>query len=90
MTKIPGSATAGKHPVLLFLRGDGDANGMPTKQLVGFQTVSLDANAEATLEFQVNPCEDFGRANEEGLMVMESGTHHLVVGDQEYAINTCI
>ncbi|XP_073276036.1 probable beta-D-xylosidase 7 [Primulina huaijiensis] len=81
---------AGKHPVLLFLRGDGDADGRPTKQLVGFQTVSLDANEEATLEFQVNPCEDFGRANEEGSMMMESGTHHLVIGDQEYAIHTNI
>ncbi|KZV30032.1 putative beta-D-xylosidase 7 [Dorcoceras hygrometricum] len=81
---------AGKHPVLLFLRNEGGSNGSPTKQLVGFQTVSLDANEEATLEFQVNPCEDFARANVEGSMMMESGTRHLVVGEEEYAINAYI
>ncbi|GFP79952.1 probable beta-d-xylosidase 7 [Phtheirospermum japonicum] len=78
---------AGKHPVLLFLKLDTRAGrGNSIKQLVGFQTVSLNANEKASVEFQVSPCEHFSRASEDGTLMVESGVHYLVVGDQEYPI----
>ncbi|KAI3465102.1 hypothetical protein Pfo_021765 [Paulownia fortunei] len=76
----------GKHPVLLFLRHDQAGKGSPMKQLVGFQTVRLDAKEKASVEIQVNPCEHFSRASEDGMLVIESGTQYLVVGDQVYPI----
>ncbi|KAL2468006.1 putative beta-D-xylosidase 7 [Forsythia ovata] len=78
---------AGKHPVLLFLRQEKAGNGSPIKHLVGFQTVRLNPNAKANVEFQVNPCEHFSRANEDGLLVIDEGIQYLVVGDEEYSIS---
>ncbi|KAL2551537.1 putative beta-D-xylosidase 7 [Forsythia ovata] len=78
---------AGKHPVLLFLRQEKAGNGSPIKQLVGFQTVILNPKAKANVEFQVNPCEHFSKANEDGLLVIEKGIQYLVVGDEEYSIS---
>ncbi|EYU23229.1 hypothetical protein MIMGU_mgv1a021944mg [Erythranthe guttata] len=76
---------AGKHPVLLFLRRDEVVKGSPVKQLVGFQTVKLNADEKANVEFEINPCEQFSRASEDGTMVIDySGLQYLVVGDQEY------
>ncbi|KAL3618013.1 putative beta-D-xylosidase 7 [Castilleja foliolosa] len=78
---------AGKHPVLLFLRLDSQAGRVnPIKQLVGFETVSLNANEKASVEFRVSPCKHFSRASEDGTLMVESGVHYLVVGDQEYPI----
>lgn len=76
------------HSVLLFVRrNDEDLNGHFIKQLVGFQRVSLGAKGKGEVEFVVKPCEHFSRANENGLMVVEEGSHSLVVGDQEFAID---
>ncbi|KAL9172031.1 hypothetical protein ABFS82_03G018300 [Erythranthe guttata] len=77
---------AGKNSVLLFVRRDEAVKGSPVKQLVGFQTVRLNANEKANVEFEINPCEHFSSASEDGTMVIQSGTHYLVVGDQEYPI----
>ncbi|KAL0313961.1 UNVERIFIED_CONTAM: putative beta-D-xylosidase 7 [Sesamum angustifolium] len=80
--------TAGKHPVLLFLRRDHEGgNASPVKQLVGFQKVRLNAKEKGSVEFEVSPCEHFSRASEDGNLVIESGDHYLVVGDQEYPIS---
>lgn len=76
----------GKHPVLLFVRRDGGRSGRPMKQLVGFQTVRLEAEEKADVEFEVNPCQQFSSADEDGVMVIESGQLFLVVGDQEFDI----
>ncbi|PIN24744.1 Xylan 1,4-beta-xylosidase [Handroanthus impetiginosus] len=78
----------GKHPVLLFIKRDKGNKESPVKQLVGFKTVSLKANDKADVVFEINPCEHFGRANEDGTMVIESGKQYLVVGGQEYLIST--
>ncbi|CAA0843381.1 Probable beta-D-xylosidase 7 [Striga hermonthica] len=79
---------AGTHPVLLFLKSkQGGRDGVPIKQLVGFQTVSLGANQKGSVEFQVNPCEQFSYANADGNLVVELGAQYLVVGDQEHLIN---
>lgn len=78
---------AGKHPVLLFLRRSQGGSSSPVKQLVGFQTVKTNAKEKVSVEFQVNPCEHFSRASEDGVMVIESGDGHLVVGDEEYPIS---
>ncbi|KAI3920005.1 hypothetical protein MKW98_001261 [Papaver atlanticum] len=78
---------SGKHPVLLFIRQSETRHGSPVKQLIGFQSVKLAAGEKADLEFTLSPCEHLSRANNDGLMVMEEGSHFLVVGDQEYPIS---
>ncbi|KAI3887305.1 hypothetical protein MKX03_017866 [Papaver bracteatum] len=78
---------SGKHPVLLFIRQSETRHGSSVKQLIGFQSVKLAAGEKADLEFTLSPCEHLSRANNDGLMVMEEGSHFLVVGDQEYPIS---
>ncbi|KAK9110663.1 hypothetical protein Sjap_018723 [Stephania japonica] len=78
---------SGKHPVLLFVEPSVVRRGSPMKQLVGFQSVHLNAGEEAQVEFGVSPCEHLSRANEEGLMVMEGGSHFLVVGEEKHQIS---
>ncbi|CAK9174271.1 unnamed protein product [Ilex paraguariensis] len=81
---------AGKHPVLLFVRQAKLTSGSPMKQLVGFQSVSLNTGERAEIEFVLSPCEHLSRANEHGLMVIEEGTHSLVVGNKEYTISIAV
>lgn len=78
---------AGKHPVLLFVRHERRSNGRPVKQLVGFESVSLNSRERAEIEFVLNPCEHLSTANEDGFMVIEEGYRYLVVEDQEFPIS---
>nr|GMD52130.1 probable beta-D-xylosidase 7 [Ipomoea batatas] len=78
---------ASKHPVLLFLRQDRRGQRDPIKQLVGFQSVKLNAGESSEIEFVVNPCEHFSKASENGSMVIERGKYFLVVEDEEYPIS---
>ncbi|EYU33329.1 hypothetical protein MIMGU_mgv1a001598mg [Erythranthe guttata] len=82
----------GKHPVLLFVRHEttSNINGRPSKELVGFESVSLDARERAEIEFVLDPCENLSTANEDGVMVIEEGYRYLVVEDKEYAINVVL
>ncbi|GLT64293.1 hypothetical protein SLA2020_367970 [Shorea laevis] len=81
---------AGKHSVLLFMRRKKPSHGSPVKELVGFQSVNLKAGERAEVEFVLNPCEHLSRANEAGLMVIEPGSHFLVVGDVELPLTITI
>lgn len=81
---------AGKHSVLLFMRRKKPSHGSPVKELVGFQSVNLKAGKRAKVEFVLNPCEHLSRANEAGLMVIEPGSHFLVVGDVELPLTITI
>ncbi|KAI4375105.1 hypothetical protein MLD38_013015 [Melastoma candidum] len=81
-----GGNMAGKHPVLLFLRRAVGRTGSPRKQLVDFQSIELKAGEEVEIEFELRPCEHLSRANEDGVMVMEEGSHFLVVEEEEYPI----
>ncbi|KVH98568.1 Fibronectin type III-like domain-containing protein [Cynara cardunculus var. scolymus] len=76
----------GKHAVLLFVKHDKAGNGKPMKQLAAFESVKTGSGERVEVEFVVSPCEHFGTANEDGLMVIEEGSRYLVVGDQQYAI----
>lgn len=76
----------GSHPVLLFLKREKANNGSPLKQLLGFKTVQLDPKAKVEVEYPLNPCGDFSRADENGEMVIDEGTHYLTVGDEEHSI----
>lgn len=78
---------AGKHSVLLFVRQEKPRNGNPVKQLVGFQSVKINGGEKAEVQFVLNPCEHFSSGNEDGLMVLEEGSHVLLVGDAEYPIH---
>ncbi|KAL3619724.1 putative beta-D-xylosidase 7 [Castilleja foliolosa] len=73
-----------KHPVLLFVRYENGGNGNPMKRLVGFESVSLSPGENREIEFVVSSCEHLSHADEDGAMVIENGTLHLVVGDEEY------
>lgn len=82
---------AGKHPILLFMKhkiSQGDTASL--KQLVGFQSVSLNSRERGVIEFVLNPCEHLSTANEDGLMVIEEGYRYLVVEDKEYLVNIVI
>lgn len=81
---------AGKHPVLLFVRHGKHGNGRPRKQLIGFQSVILSAGEKAEIEFEISPCQHLSRANEDGLMVMEEGTHFLIVGGNKHPISVVV
>lgn len=85
-----GGELAGNHSVLLFVRSNVEMNGRPMKQLVGFDKVSLNAGQRAEIEFLLNPCEHLGRANKDGVMVIEEGLNFLVVGNEEYPITITI
>ncbi|XP_022997068.1 probable beta-D-xylosidase 7 [Cucurbita maxima] len=77
----------GKHSVLLFVKPTKPENGSPMKQLVGFKRVEINAGDRSEVEFLVNPCKHVSKANEEGLMVIEEGSHSLVVGDVEHPLD---
>ncbi|XP_057794542.1 probable beta-D-xylosidase 7 isoform X2 [Salvia miltiorrhiza] len=78
---------SGKHPVLLFARHERLGEGRPIKQLVGFESVSLDPKQRAEIEFVLNPCEHLTTAKIDGSMVIEEGYRYLVVQDKEFLIN---
>ncbi|CAL0317877.1 unnamed protein product [Lupinus luteus] len=77
----------GKHPVLLFMRQAKQRNGNPIKQLVGFQSVKLDAGERSQVGFEISPCEHLSTANEAGLKVIEEGSYLLLAGEEEYPLN---
>ncbi|XP_047319957.1 probable beta-D-xylosidase 7 isoform X1 [Impatiens glandulifera] len=81
---------SGRHPVLLFVKQEKGDENRAVKQLVGFESVALKGGGKKEVEFELNPCEHFGRANEDGLMVIDDGSRLLVVGDQSYSINVVI
>ncbi|KAK9110662.1 hypothetical protein Sjap_018722 [Stephania japonica] len=78
---------SGNHPVLLFAKPSVHRDGSPIKQLVGFQSMHLNAGEEGEVEFGLSPCEHLSRANEEGLMVMERGSYFLMVGEEMQQIS---
>ncbi|KAL3845801.1 hypothetical protein ACJIZ3_003204 [Penstemon smallii] len=57
---------AEKHPVLMFIRHGMSRNGSCVKQLVEFESVSLNAGERGKIEFVLNPCEHFSTTNGEG------------------------
>ncbi|KAF6154074.1 hypothetical protein GIB67_031335 [Kingdonia uniflora] len=77
---------SGKHPVLLFVQHSEVRHGSPIEELVGFETVHLNAGERGETAFVLSPCEHLSRVNEDGLMVMEEGSYFLVVGDAEYKL----
>ncbi|KAK9053399.1 hypothetical protein SSX86_030033 [Deinandra increscens subsp. villosa] len=79
---------ASNHTVLLYAKWG--PKGHFIRQLVGFERLSLGAMERGEVEFVVRPCEHFSSPNEDGLMVIEEGSHSLVVGDEEYTIDIVI
>ncbi|XP_047340618.1 probable beta-D-xylosidase 7 [Impatiens glandulifera] len=75
---------AGKHPVLLFVKRVLPGRNSIVKQLIGFESVRLNGGESGRVEFTVSPCEHLGQANEDGLMGIEGGSYHLVVGDEKH------
>ncbi|KAJ8500950.1 hypothetical protein OPV22_011502 [Ensete ventricosum] len=78
---------AGKHPVLLFSRWPSTEHGRLVKQLVGFQSVHLEAGESTKVEFPLSACEHLSRVMDDGRRVLDKGSHFLIVGDKEHEIN---
>ncbi|KAJ8541404.1 hypothetical protein K7X08_002220 [Anisodus acutangulus] len=81
---------AGKHPVLLFLRHSNTMDEVPTKTLIGFKSVNLEAGENTHIAFDVKPCEHFTRANTYGSLVIDEGQYFLLVGDEEYPVTVFV
>ncbi|KAG8632968.1 hypothetical protein MANES_18G069200v8 [Manihot esculenta] len=81
---------AGRHPVLVFAKQAKLGNGKPLKQLVGFQSVKLNAKAKAEIKYELNPCEHLTRANEDGSMVIDEGLYYFIVGSEEYPLTVIV
>lgn len=77
---------SGRHPVLLFARAGKQNEGSPMKQLIGFESIDLKEGQERDIEFVVSPCEHLSTANKDGLMALDEGVYHLVVGQTAYQI----
>jgi hypothetical protein len=77
----------GKHSVLMFLRWPNATDGRPSSQLIGFQSQHLKTGEKASVRFDVSPCEHFGRAREDGKMVIDRGSHFLTVGKDVWEIS---
>ncbi|CAO2141518.1 unnamed protein product [Urochloa humidicola] len=77
----------GKNSVLMFLRWPNATDGRPSSQLVGFQSQHIKAGEKASIRFDVSPCEHFSRAREDGKMVIDRGSHFLMVGKDEWEIS---
>jgi hypothetical protein len=80
----------GKHPVLLFVKHKKERNGNPVKQLVGFESVTVEAGKKGEVGFEVNVCDHLSRANESGVKLIEEGDYLLSVGEEEYSINVTL
>lgn len=80
-------SVSGKHPVLLFARPESRGDGRPMKQLVGFESVTLNPNERAEIKFELDPCKHLAIAKEDGSMVIEEGYRYLIVGEKEFPIN---
>ncbi|XP_010269208.1 PREDICTED: probable beta-D-xylosidase 7 [Nelumbo nucifera] len=78
---------AGKHSVLLFKRQVKHQHGSPMKQLVGFQSLHLNVGERAKIEFVLKPCEHLSKVREDGLSVIEEGSHFMIVGDKTYPVS---
>lgn len=79
----------GEHPVLLFESHPYRWDERPTNTLIGAQVVYTYgfAHDEQQVTFEVNPCEHFARATEDGTFVIDKALHTLSVGNQEYRID---
>ncbi|XP_064999840.1 probable beta-D-xylosidase 7 [Musa acuminata AAA Group] len=78
---------AGRHPVLLFSRWPSTEHGRPAKQLVGFQSVHLEAGESTKVEFSLSACEHLSRVTDDGRRVLDKGSHFLIVGEEEHEIS---
>ncbi|CAL9110828.1 unnamed protein product [Musa textilis] len=78
---------AGRHPALLFSRWPSTEHGRPVKQLVGFQSVHLEAGESTKVEFSLSACEHLSRVMDDGRRVLDKGSHFLIVGDKEHEIS---
>ncbi|KAK1302368.1 putative beta-D-xylosidase 7 [Acorus calamus] len=76
----------GRHPVLLFLRWPDVRRGSPLKKLVGFESVHLKAGERAEVEFNLRPCEHLSRVDEDGMHMLDVGSHFLLVGDEKHEL----
>jgi beta-glucosidase len=53
----------------------------PVKELRHFEKIDLEAGAEKTISFTINPMEDLSFPDENGKMLLENGGFSLSVGD---------
>lgn len=81
----------GTDVVLLYaMPPNRGVDGLPLKQLVGFQRVLLDAQAETEIGFHVLPCKHLATFGKDGLREVQEGVHTFVIGNQNSLPHTVL
>lgn len=78
------SPMAGKHPLLLYSRWPSVEHG---RQLIGFESLHLEAREKRNVVFSLKPCKHLSRARSDGTKVLDKGSHFLIVGGQEHEVS---
>ncbi|CAM8900993.1 unnamed protein product [Rhodiola kirilowii] len=81
----------GSHVILLFARLPKSVPGTPEKQLVGFSRIHTTSHESTETTILVDPCEHLSTADEQGIKVLPSGDHILMVDDDlEHSVSILI
>lgn len=81
------SSVDGKETVLWFVTDPVCSIARPVKELRHFEKRSLAAGETSTWSFTVNPLEDLGFINAEGVKFLEKGLYVISVGDRELKLS---
>lgn len=74
----------GSHVVLLYSKSVLSIKGSPTRQLIGFERVSVEAMGSAQVGVMVDPCKHLSTVNEQGEPILLLGSHVLMLEDIEH------
>ncbi|KAL5995141.1 hypothetical protein ACLOJK_025199 [Asimina triloba] len=76
----------GSHVLLVYSIPPQGYVGAPSKQVVDFLRVFVEAGCSATVSFSVNACKALSMVTESAYVVLPWGTHTISVGDGEEAV----
>ncbi|KAK4760913.1 hypothetical protein SAY87_005806 [Trapa incisa] len=79
--------TDGSHVVLLFSRPPRSIDGVPEKQLIGFDRVHTAPSHHTETSIEVDPCNHLSIADGSGKRVLLLGEHVLMLGDLEHSVS---
>lgn len=78
---------AGKETVLWFVSDKVGYITRPVKELIHFEKISLEPGESKTVSLLIKPEEHLGYPDQNGSLILESGTFELMAGDLEQAFN---
>lgn len=71
----------GSHVVLFFVKTPATHEGVPKKQLIGFQRVYVESGKSSEVQFLISPCDDLSTVTEDGRRILSDGVHTFMTGD---------